>query len=67
VSEPIDLKRRREQKERDAEAQRAALNRAKHGLSKAERARLAHETAERDRLLDGHRLDADAEGTPDAE
>ncbi len=57
--EIINLRRARKQKARADKEQRAAENRRRFGLSKAER---KHEAAERERAarhIDGHRSDDD--------
>lgn len=53
----VNLNQARKRKSRAAAAEQAAVNRAKHGRTLAERARDAEETAARERLLDGARQD----------
>ena len=61
--QPVNLNRIRKRRAREAEAERAAQNRAKHGLSKDERERIAREAAKKARWLEGHRqAEADDDG-----
>lgn len=58
MGDVINLNRYRKERQRTAAGGRAAANRVRHGLTAAERARMAREKAEAKRLLDGKRLDA---------
>jgi hypothetical protein len=53
MAEIVNLNRVRKAKARDAAEAQAAENRAKHGQTKAERARLAAEKAKRRAVTDG--------------
>lgn len=55
MAEIINLRRARKKKAREDAAKIAAENRARHGRSKAERARDAAEAARAERSLEGHR------------
>lgn len=57
MAEVINLRLVRKAKARDAAAAGAAANRAKFGLSKAEKQRTAQEAARAARLLDGAKRD----------
>jgi hypothetical protein len=53
----VNLNRFRKEKQREAERQRAAENRALHGRSKKERRAIADERRRAARELDGKKLD----------
>jgi hypothetical protein len=55
MSEPVNLNRERKRRRRESEQKRAETNRAWHGATKAERARLALEHRRQARRLEGHR------------
>ena len=57
MAEVINLRQARKAKTRTAAQQQAASNRAKHGVGKAERARLRGEAERAARLLDGLKRD----------
>ena len=57
MAEMINLRQARKAKARDAARQQAASNRAKHGVTKAERNRLLAEAKRAARLLDGAQRD----------
>lgn len=57
MGEVVNLRRARKAKARTEAADQAALNRAAHGRSKAEKQAAASETARRERLLDGVRCE----------
>lgn len=57
MADVINLNRARKRREREQAAAQAAENRVRHGLSKAERARLAAEAAEASRKLEALRRD----------
>ena len=57
MAEVINLRQARKAKIRTAAQQQAASNRAKHGVGKAERARLRVEAERAARLLDGLKRD----------
>lgn len=58
ADEPVNLNRFRKRRARAAEAKRAEGNRARHGLTKGERERIAREEARKARWLEGHRTPA---------
>lgn len=60
----VNLNRFRKQKLREEKSRQAAMNRAKHGVSKAERERTRAERAQQLRQVDGHRLEGDTSGRP---
>jgi hypothetical protein len=53
----INLNRYRKKKAREDRATRSETNRAQHGLTKEERALEARRKEQRDRHVDGHKLD----------
>jgi Domain of unknown function (DUF4169) len=57
MAEIVNLNRVKKAKARAEAAAEAATNRAKHGRTKAEKARDAREEAQRNALLDGARTD----------
>ena len=57
MAEIVNLRRHRKARERQAAAAEAQANRATFGRTRGERDHEAAEAAERDRLLDGARLD----------
>ena len=59
VAEVINLRTARKAKARTSAAQQAAANRAKHGRTKAERARQQAEAARLAHQLDGAKLEPD--------
>ena len=59
MAEIVNLNRVRKRLERAAEADRAVANRARHGRTRAERAREKEEADRVDRALDGASLKAD--------
>ena len=56
MGEIVNLRQRRRQQRREADAQAAADNRARHGRTRIERTLDAHEAAQRQALLDGARI-----------
>ncbi|MFM2043193.1 MAG: hypothetical protein RLY86_1769 [Pseudomonadota bacterium] len=62
MAEIINLNRARKARQRQDKAKQAASNRAKHGLTKAERQAQVMEAAKRARLVDGHRLEQGRDG-----
>lgn len=58
----VNLKRVRKAKARADREREAEANRRLHGMTKAERDRLADEKRRRDAHVDGHRRDAPGEG-----
>ncbi|MBB3174353.1 hypothetical protein FHR90_002194 [Endobacter medicaginis] len=67
MADIINLRRHRKARARAAESAEADANRAKFGRTRAERDRAQAETAGRDRLLDGARVDADTSFAPGSE
>ena len=59
MGEIVNLRRQRRRRERDAAAQAAADNRARHARTPTERARDALEAARRIAVLDGARIGPD--------
>lgn len=59
MADIVNLNRFRKSRARDERAATAAANRAKHGRSKAEKARDKSESAQTAQHLDNHRLDDD--------
>lgn len=57
MAEVVNLRTRRKQAARDAGRQVGAENAARHGLTRAERARQLAEAEAAARRLDGHRID----------
>ncbi len=57
MSEIINLRQKRKQRQRHAAAQQAAENRALHGRTKAEKQQDAQEQARAARTHDAHKLD----------
>jgi Domain of unknown function (DUF4169) len=57
MAELVNLRLARKRKARAERAGEAAANRAKHGATKAERQRLAHEDARADHTLDAHKIE----------
>jgi hypothetical protein len=57
MADIVNLNRFRKDRKRDEEKQQAAVNRADHGRTKAEREREDAERQRRDELLDGRKLD----------
>jgi hypothetical protein len=57
TAEIVNLRMARKRKARQTQAGAAEENRARHGLTLAERKRLKTVEDERERLLDGHRRD----------
>ena len=55
MTEIVNLRRVKKQRERDDAAASAKQNRVRHGRTKAERANDAHEAARREALLDALR------------
>jgi hypothetical protein len=64
VNDPINLNRHRKRKRREREQKQAAANRAWHGATGEERARLARERSRAARRLEGHRREP-REGEPE--
>lgn len=58
----VNLKRVRKAKARAAHDREAEANRRLHGMTRAERERLAEERRRRDAHVEGHRRDGDGEG-----
>ena len=56
-AEIINLRQVRKQRQKDKKAASADENRARHGLTKAERTRQDEEAEKRRRELEGHRLE----------
>jgi hypothetical protein len=61
MGEPVNLNRHRKRKRREREQKQADANRAWHGATKAERARLALERRRQARRLEGHRREPEEE------
>lgn len=61
MGELVNLRRRRKQEKRRQDEARAAGNRLKHGLGKAERQLSEQRRDKAARDLDRHRLDTDGE------
>lgn len=59
MGEIVNLKARRKQRERAADAATSAGNRARHGRTRAERERDDTEAARRESVLDGARIEPD--------
>ncbi|GGY94126.1 DUF4169 family protein [Novosphingobium colocasiae] len=59
MAEIINLRQARKSKQRKDAADAAATNRAKHSVTKAQRALAAGEAARTDRLLDGAKRETD--------
>jgi hypothetical protein len=61
MGEIVNLRRVKKARKRVADAELAAENRFRHGLSKAERTKVEQSRARADKKLDGHRLDGENE------
>ncbi len=59
MAEIVNLRLARKRRRRDDREKEAAANRAAHGVPKAERQRLEAEARSAARSLDGHRRDGD--------
>jgi ribosomal protein S2 len=59
----INFNRARKERAKMAAAQKAADNRAKFGMTKAEKKKLAEEKAKLERHVEGHRLSPDTPET----
>lgn len=57
MGDVVNLNRFRKQKEREEKSRQAAINRVKHGATKAERQRQDATRAKTLRDVDGHRLE----------
>ena len=66
MGEIINLNRVRKARARDAAAAVAAENRARHGRTKAAKAREADETARAAAVLDSHRVESPESDVPDS-